>query len=96
MIKSLRGSKNNQQFIEKKSFNTNETALVICGIAIEREGKFLLIQQRIGEFHGGKWAFPGGRVKREESLLETAIREAKEETGLDVELNGSCIGVSIN
>lgn len=67
-------------------------AWTICGIAIEKDGKFLLTQQAKGKFHGGKWAFPGGGVNEGETLLETAIREAKEETGLDVELK-SLVGI---
>lgn len=30
----------------------------------------------------GKWSFPGGRQELGETLIETAIREAREETGL--------------
>ena len=34
----------------------------------------------------GKWVLPGGRVDWGETIKETAIRETKEETGLDVEI----------
>lgn len=33
--------------------------------------------------HKGKWAIPGGFIKMSESLEESAIRELKEETGVD-------------
>ena len=35
------------------------------------------------------WLPPGGHVELDEDFVEAAIREAKEETGLDVELYGS-------
>lgn len=33
---------------------------------------------------------PGGQVEEEESLIEAAIREAKEESGIDIEINKFC------
>ena len=44
--------------------------------------KVLLIERGI-EPYKGKWAFPGGFLKMDESCEEGALRELREETGLD-------------
>jgi ADP-ribose pyrophosphatase YjhB (NUDIX family) len=41
------------------------------------------------------WALPGGGMDLGESIVETAVREVKEETGLDIEVTG-LIGVYTN
>ncbi|MCL2106847.1 MAG: NUDIX domain-containing protein [Oscillospiraceae bacterium] len=46
------------------------------------ETKELLIQNRKRKYPG--WSFPGGHVERGESIYDCAVREVKEETGLDV------------
>ena len=51
-------------------------------VAVIDEGKVLLTKREDFEV----WCLPGGGVEDGESLAEAAIREAKEETGLDVEL----------
>ena len=38
---------------------------------------------------GGHWSFPKGHVEPGETEEQTALREIKEETGIDVELNTS-------
>ena len=48
-----------------------------------RELKVLLIE-RGNEPCKGKWAFPGGFMNMDESAEECALRELKEETGLDI------------
>jgi len=55
-------------------------------IVIEVEdGRIVLIERR---FPPLGWAIPGGFVDYGETLEEAAVREAKEETNLDVELRG--------
>lgn len=44
--------------------------------------KVLLIERGVEPFKG-QWAFPGGFLKPEETAEEGALRELKEETGLD-------------
>lgn len=49
-----------------------------------------MLLQRRGDTN--KWGFPGGAIELGETPEMAAIREAKEETGLDVEV-GKIIGV---
>ena len=58
------------------------------GIAIIESGKVLLTKRR--DFP--VWCTPGGHLAPKESVLDAAVREAKEETGLDVEVT-SLVGV---
>jgi len=46
----------------------------------------VLLGKRGGEPGRGKWGIPSGYIEYEDDFLTTAIREAKEETGLDVEI----------
>ncbi len=55
-----------------------------ANMAILREGTILLMQREDFEV----WAMPGGGTEPGESQAETAVREAREETGLEVEITG--------
>ena len=55
-----------------------------CGAIIIHDGKVLVIHQ-----NNDVWCFPKGHVEEGESEVETAIREVKEETNLDVEIDSS-------
>lgn len=52
------------------------------GVAILRDGRILLTKREDFEV----WCLPGGAVDDRESIAQAAIREAREETGLEVEL----------
>ncbi len=47
------------------------------------EGKVLLVHQT---YKGNKWAWPGGKVEEDEAPWTAVVREVKEETGLDVQV----------
>ena len=60
---------------------------VVVGGVVEKEGKFLLVQEAKEKCYG-KWNIPAGHLDFGESITEGAKREIKEETGCDVELTG--------
>jgi 8-oxo-dGTP diphosphatase len=58
---------------------------VATGVIFSLNGGIILVQRAI-EPRSGKWVFPGGFVDRGEPLEAAALREVKEESGLDVRL----------
>lgn len=68
-----------------ESKRTFATIQIICGVVIERDGKYLLVQEKKPHVYG-KWNLPSGRADMGESLEQTAIRETKEETGFDIRI----------
>lgn len=60
---------------------------VIVGGVLEKEGKVLLVQEAQKKCYK-KWNIPAGHLDCNETLMQGAIREIKEETGYDVEITG--------
>lgn len=69
-------------------------AVGIVSAIIQKDNKYLLVKQAKGLYMEGLWAFPGGKIEKNETPDVAVKREIKEETGLDILVNG-LIGISI-
>lgn len=54
-------------------------------VLVKAGHRFLLVQERK---HGQGWYLPAGRVDPGETFVEAALRETREEAGIDVVLEG--------
>jgi len=62
--------------------------MVTCVMIKNSETNEVLVQNRTRKYPG--WSFPGGHVERGESIYDCAVREVKEETGLDIKALQYC------
>ncbi|MFG2980638.1 NUDIX domain-containing protein [Streptomyces sp. NPDC048258] len=62
----------------------NSMVVAASAVVTDSEGRILLQRRRDNDL----WALPGGGMDLGDSLPGTAVREVKEETGLDVEITG--------
>lgn len=60
---------------------------IICGALVIKETKFVIVQEAQGLVRG-LWNIPTGHLDIDENLNAGTIREIKEETGLDVKIEG--------
>ena len=66
----------------------NNTTLFVSTVVV-KDGKLLVVQE--GKNNYGQldtWNFPAGHVEPGERLVDAAIREAKEESGYTVAIDG--------
>ncbi|MBU2579271.1 NUDIX domain-containing protein [Patescibacteria group bacterium] len=72
--------------MEKKSIlNQSKIVNIICSVAVQKNGKYALVKEAKKEVRN-LWNFPSGKVMLNENLLDAAIRETKEETGYDCQI----------
>jgi 8-oxo-dGTP diphosphatase len=70
----------------KRKAGTGIPTTRISVIVISDDRKILLVRHRKGNRQ--YWVLPGGRLEYGETFTECAVRELKEETGLDIEVEG--------
>ena len=61
---------------------------VVGVLAVVRRGNQLLLAQRSKGSYKGRWGFPGGHLERGETVTAAALRELREETGVEAEARG--------
>jgi ADP-ribose pyrophosphatase YjhB (NUDIX family) len=61
---------------------------IAVGTIIRTQSSRIVLVKRAIEPGYGKWVFPGGYVDRGEPLTVAAVREAREESGLEIRLDG--------
>ena len=71
-------------FPERSALNAAEIKLGVCAVIFDEAGRVLLERRS----DCGWWCLPGGSLDPGETLAQGAVREAKEETGLDIEIAG--------
>lgn len=66
----------------------NSTTLFVSTVVV-KDGKLLVVQEGKNNYGQlGTWNFPAGHVEPGEGLVEAAVREAKEESGYTVAIDG--------
>ncbi len=60
-------------------------AFIVAGVVLKQDGRYLLVQEKLPKAYG-LWNFPAGKVDVGQTIESTAVKEAKEECGYDVEL----------
>jgi 8-oxo-dGTP diphosphatase len=58
---------------------------IVVGVILKKEDKILLVKEILEDLKE-HWIFPGGGVDFGETIEKAAIREAKEEIGIDIEI----------
>lgn len=69
-------------FMKKQRFKIIPTVYLI----LVRSDKILLSRRYNTGFHDGDYSFPAGHLDGNETMIQTMIREAKEEIGIDLKL----------
>lgn len=64
-----------------------EYTMFTVAIILVCDGKFWMSQRVNTRNFAGKWQFPGGKLEENENPIDGALRELREETGLNIDIN---------
>ena len=64
---------------------SRRSEIELTNLCLIYDGDKILVQEKLGTKYPGGLVFPGGHVEEGESLIQSVIREMKEETGLTIE-----------
>jgi 8-oxo-dGTP diphosphatase len=68
-------------------FRYPDQPLAGVGVIVWRENQVLLVRRKNPPAEG-QWGLPGGKQQLGETLIEAAVREVREETGIDIAVTG--------
>ena len=67
--------------------NAHKMVVVVAALIEDDRHRLLMVREAQPEFYG-LWNQPAGHVEANESIMDAFLREAKEETGHDVRIDG--------
>jgi 8-oxo-dGTP pyrophosphatase MutT (NUDIX family) len=73
-----------EYYDDPKAPEPNSLVVAASAVVADEQGRILLQRRRDNDL----WALPGGGMDLTDSLPGTAVREVKEETGLEVQITG--------
>ena len=60
---------------------------IVAQVYVKKDNKILMVQENKDGIKG-KWNMPAGKLENNESIIECAIRETKEETNINIDIKG--------
>ena len=66
-----------------------------AALAVVRRGTQFLLVRRQNRPNAGLWGFPGGKIELGESVMEAAVRELQEETGVEAAARDTLTSVDV-
>jgi 8-oxo-dGTP diphosphatase len=86
-LRSIKASEPDRLVCIRCGFIFYQDPKVAVGTIIRNESHEIVLVRRAIQPGYGKWVFPGGFVDRGEAVLSAAVREAREEAGVDIRID---------